>query len=530
MTVTWMKQLSFVSALLSAVLVSGCMVGPNYQVPETRINKTWIEEAEFGVKRDTAVDTEWWKVFDDPVLDALVEDAYRNNLDLRIAGVRVLQAMAQRGFAIGNLFPQSQNIEGSFTRSKASDNYAAEGAPTPPPSNVWNTWSLSFDASWELDFWGKIRRSIEAAGAELDASVADYDNVMVSLIAEVAATYVSVRTAEEQIAITQKNIETQERSVLISEERFDAGATTMLDVTQARSLLTQTQAGLASLEAERRQALFRLSALLGRPPSLLETDVGAPGKIPVAPADVAIGVPADLLRRRPDVRIAERTAAAQSALIGVQKADLFPSFVLVGSIGYQANKFNKLWRMDSTTGFISPGFSWPVLNYGRIRNSIREQDAAFQAAALNYQNTVLSAAQEVESSLAAFRGPQFQAEKLGESATQAQKSVDLVLIQYTEGETDYTRVLQAQQTLLEVQNRHASVRGNITKNLISTYKALGGGWEIRDGLRDIVPEKTREEMSSRTDWGDYFERISESRAPNTQQIDDPSLFEILLDE
>lgn len=515
MIVTWLKLLLCVSAVLS----SGCMVGPTYVTPDTQLNKTWIEEAEFGVKQDTAVDAAWWQVFDDPVLVRVIDDAYRNNLDLRLAGVRVLQAMAVRNVTWGNLWPQSQTIDGSFARNRSSENFSPEGLP-PPPQNYWSTWSTSVDASWELDFWGKIRRSIEAADAQLDASIADYDSAMVSLVAEVASTYVRIRAIEERIEIARRNIKVQERGVFLSQEKFDAGATSLLDVTQARSFLAQTQAGLARLEGEYRQAVFQLSALLGSPPTLLEEYLGVPGKIPAAPRNVAVGAPADLLRRRPDVRFAERTAAAQSALIGVQKANLYPQFYLAGSIGLQSNKFNHLWETASWAGVISPGFAWPFLNYGRIKNSVRAQDAAFQVAAINYQNTVLRAAQEVESSLAAFRGAQDQATRLAESQSQAQRSVDLSLEQYLEGEAPYTRVLQAQQTLLEVMDRYASARSAIATSLISTYKALGGGWEIRAGLRDLVPPETADEMRRRTDWGDYFERISTPVAPNTTKVDD----------
>lgn len=512
----WMKRLWLVSAALSAVLSSGCMVGPDYGVPKTQVNAAWIEESELGGKRDTSIDFAWWEVFHDPILVNLVADAYRNNLELRVAGVRVLQAMAQRNVTWGNLWPQSQTISGSYARYRVSETYTTEGFP-PAPANYWNDWSTSFDASWELDFWGKIRRSIESADAQVDASIASYDNVMVSLVAEVAATYVAVRIAEDQIRITQSNLKAQERAVSLAQERFDAGATSLLDLTQAKSFLAQTQSDLASLQAQYRKAVFQLSALLGRPPGLLEEYLRAPGKIPVAPRNVAAGTPADLLRRRPDVRIAERTAAAQSALIGVEKANLYPSFFLAGSIGLNSNKYSQLWSTDSWTGFIAPGFSWPILNYGRTENSVRVQDAAFQAAALNYQNTVLKATQEVESSLAAFSSALDQATWLGESAVQAQRSMDLVLEQYLEGLSSYTSVLQTQQTLLSVQIRLASARGATATNLISTYKALGGGWQIRDGLQDLVPRETLDEMRKRTDWGDDFSRISAPIAPNPNQ-------------
>jgi NodT family efflux transporter outer membrane factor (OMF) lipoprotein len=496
-----------VGALLSILTLAGCMVGPDYKLPRSEVNKAWVEFDDLGVKQDRAVNVQWWREFNDPVLTRLVDEAYRNNLDLRTAGVRVLQAMAQKGVAQGQFWPQSQTIDASASRSRASDNFALEGGPTPPPDNYWNTYSSGFYASWELDFFGKFRRNIEAANAELDATLAGYDDVMVSLIAEVASTYVSIRTLESQLAIVRGNIAAQEKAVFLTEEKYDAGATTLLDVTQARSRLAQTESDLAGLEARRRNQVFLLCTLLGRPPGLLEDTLGGESDIPEARDDIGIGVPAELLRRRPDVRVAARDAAAQSALIGVQKASLYPSFSLNGSIGWQSNETSQFWRQDSGTGNAGFGFSWPFLNYGRIKNSVRAQDAAFQQAALKYQNTVLSAAQEVESSLASVAGARRQVEKLAEAVANSRTSLELSLQQYREGETDYTRVIQSQQTLLQVENTHAQARGNVASNLIATYKALGGGWEIRDGLKDLVPEKTRREMSERTDWGDYFDAI-----------------------
>ncbi len=492
-------------ATLATLVLTGCMVGPDFRTPDTKVDDNWVEAAEFGVRHDAAVDVRWWETFNDPVLVRLVDEAYSNNLDLRTAGVRVLQAMAQRGVAQGQFWPQSQTIDASASRSRASDNFAPEGGPTPPPDNYWNAYSSGFYASWELDFFGKFRRNIEAANAELDATLAGYDDVMVSLIAEVATTYVAIRTLENQLAIVRSNISAQKKAVFLTEEKYDAGATTMLDVTQARSRLAQTESDLAGLEARRRNQVFLLCTLLGQPPSLLEDTLGAESDIPEAQDDPGIGLPAELLRRRPDIRSAERTAAAQSALIGVQKASLYPSFSLNGSIGLQSNETGQFWRQDSGTGNVGFGFSWPFLNYGRIENSVRAQDAAFQQAALNYQNTVLNAAREVESSLASVVGARQQVEKLAEAVANSKMSLELSLQQYQEGETDYTRVIQAQQTLLEVENTHAQARGNVANNLISTYKALGGGWEIRDGLKGLIPEDLRKEMSERTDWGDYLD-------------------------
>jgi len=347
--------------MLSIMTLSGCMVGPDYREPQTEVNETWTEFEDLSVKHDLAVNVQWWREFDDPVLNELVDEAYSNNLDLRTAGVRVLQAMAQRGVARGQIWPQSQAITGSASRSRASDNFAPEGGLTPPPDNYWNTYSAGFVASWELDFFGKFRRSIEAANAELDATLAGYDDVMVSLIAEVASTYVSIRTLESQLAIVRSNIAAQQKAVFLTDEKYNAGATTMLDVTQARSRLAQTESDLAGLEARRANEVFLLCTLLGRPPSTLDDILGGEGDIPEAGGFIAAGVPAELLRRRPDVRVAERTAAAQSALIGVQKASLYPSFSLNGSIGLQSNETSQFWRQDSGTGNVGFGYAGAVV-------------------------------------------------------------------------------------------------------------------------------------------------------------------------
>jgi len=507
------KRRHVIVQLLSTMLLSGCMVGPDYVKPAAPLNESWVREEKPDVERNVQLDIAWWKVFGDPVLDALVETAYRENLDLQIAAMRVLGSMAGRGVALGQLFPQSQAVQGGFVRERFP------GGANPEYESQW---TFSFDASWEIDFWGKIRRGIQSASAQVDASIASYDDVMVSLIAEVALTYVSIRVADEQIAIQIGNIKVEERSLQIAQDRYDAGRGTLLDVKQATSLLNQTRAALTSTLVSRRQAVYQLCALLGRTPSDLADVLGGAGKIPNAPADVAAGAPANLLRRRPDIRVAERQAAAQSALIGVQKAVLYPSFSLVGSIGLEASDFDALWnRSESWTGLISPGFSWPILNYGRIENNVRAQDAAFQAAALNYQNTVLNAAQEVESSLAGFRGSRDQAAQLAVSEAAARDAADLASQQYIEGATDYTRVLQAQETLLEVESRHATVRGNVATNLIATYKALGGGWEIRKGLSEMASPAVREEMRQRTDWGDYFKRLDETSG----RPDQPTFYE-----
>jgi len=467
-------------------LVGGCMVGPDYKRPEAKVNETYAEGG------DGKVNVEWWQTFNDPVLVDLIETCYRQNLTLRQAGVRVLQSMAARGIAVGDLFPQSQAIQGTVSRGVSQERYATN-------------WGVGFDAAWEIDFWGKFRRAIEASDAELDGSLAQYDSVMVSLFGEVASTYVTIRTFDERLAIAHQNIAALQKSLDIVQEKLDAGATSEIDVAQAKSLLKSTQSLIPAFEAGRKQAIYALAALLGRPPDPLQDILGKPGTIPQANAEVAVGAPAELLRRLPSVRIAERGAAAASADIGVAKADLYPSFFLNGSIGLSSNKFSSLWNSSAWTGVIEPGFSWPIFNYGRIRNNVRVADANFQAAALNYQQTVLDAASDVESSLAAYVGSLDQTAFVHESLTLSQRAYDLSMIQYREGDTPYTRVIQTQESLLSVSDSYASLRGSIALNLVATYKALGGGWEIRKGVTELVPEETKKEMRERTNWGSYLD-------------------------
>jgi NodT family efflux transporter outer membrane factor (OMF) lipoprotein len=292
----------------------------------------------------------------------------------------------------------------------------------------------------------------------------------------------------------------QEESLRLAESRFSNGQTSELDVVQARSVLEQTRAAVPNLRALTMQAMYRLNFLLGTPPRDLIESLGDANRIPTAPPDVAIGIPADLLRRRPDIRVAERLAAAQSAQIGVAEADLYPAFFLSGSLGLRSDSSGSLFDSESWTGSVGPGFSWPILNYDRFKNNVRVQDAAFQSAIFDYQNSVLAAAQEVESGLVSFLGAQEQAGHLAESLAASKRALEIALIRYQEGSSTFTRVLNSQAQLQDVEESLATIRAEVAQSLIATYKALGGGWEIRRET-DILPEETRQEMEQRTDWG-----------------------------
>jgi NodT family efflux transporter outer membrane factor (OMF) lipoprotein len=453
---------------------NGFKVGPNYARPPAPVASEWIDYRDPRVKSEEPDLSEWWRVFNDPVLDKLVELAYQQNLSLRVAGARILQARAIRGIAVGSLFPQLQQAFGEQQRVKLS-----QEAANPPPDAWFQDWSTGLTASWELDFWGRFRRAIEATDAELDASIENYDNVLVVLLADVATNYVQYRTFEQRLVYARQNVKSQAEAYRLAQDKFEAGAATERDAQQAKQVLEQTRALIPQLEIGMRLAANRLCVLLGIPPIELASHLGQ-GGIPHAGREVAVGIPADLLRRRPDVRQAERQVAAQSARIGVAEADLYPHFFLNGTIGLQAEQFADLFRTpDSLIGNIGPSFRWDILNYGRIVNNVRLQDARFQELAFAYQNLVLTAGREVEDGIIAFLRNQEAAERLAASVAAAQRTLEISFEQYRQGAIDFTPVVLFESTLADQQDQLAAAQGDITLSLINIYRALGGGWQMR---------------------------------------------------
>jgi NodT family efflux transporter outer membrane factor (OMF) lipoprotein len=467
----------------SEYLHNGFKVGPNYCPPSAPVADNWIDAADKRVRSESDDLSQWWHVFNDPVLDGLISEAYRQNLTLREAGFRVLAARAQLGIAIGNLFPQQQYASGDFTHTTFSTETAnnivdiGQGLGLPVRRNF-GQFDYGFGLGWELDFWGRFRRAVEANQANLDATVADYDDVLVTLMSDVATNYVQYRTAQQQIAFAKYNVDLQRETLTIVEARFRAGTTGQLDVHQSHSTLAQTEAGIPELEIGKRQAANRLCILLGIPPEDLEARLGA-SPIPSAPPDVAIGIPADLLRRRPDVRRAERLAAAQSAQMGIAEADFYPAISILGTIGYSSEDFGNLFRQAAFTGTVGPSFQWKILNYGRILNNVRQQRAHFEELVAAYQQTALNAGRETEDGLVTFLRAQTRTRYQTESVDRAEKAVKLGLVQYQAGTIDFTRITQLEQNLVLQQNTLAVARGEIAQGLIQTYRALGGGWEFR---------------------------------------------------
>ena len=514
--ITLRAQANLILLYLSCLLIiAGCNVlGPDFVKPDAPVADQWLESGgDAAISSEQGDVSNWWTVFNDPILNSLVEKAYQQNLPLRIAGIRILEARAQLGIAVGNSYPQAQQVRGGIGHIELSEN---QPNISPTLDTSYRDADIGFDIGWELDVWGRFKRGIEAADADLLTTIADYDDVLVSLTSSVASAYSLIRTFEERIAIAHKNVEIQERSLKITNVRFENGATTELDVQQARTLLLNTKASIPALQVGLQQAKHAISTLLGLPPGNIESLLDGESVIPTAAAEVAVGIPAELLRRRPDIRRAELQAAAQSARIGIAEGDLYPHFSLIGSIGLRAgDTFNSnlgdLFQLNSIEAFAGPSLTWDIFNYGRIKNNVRVQDARLQQLIVNYQNTVLEASREVEDALVGFLRAKEQVEFLSESVEAAQRSVDLALLQYRDGVADYQRVLDTQQALVAQQDLKTARQGEIATNLIAMYRALGGGWQIRQG-NDFVPTDTKQQMKQRTNWGELLESTpSDSR-------------------
>jgi NodT family efflux transporter outer membrane factor (OMF) lipoprotein len=498
---------SLVGMLFAA---TGCSVGPNFTPPQATVADKWRGAGNARVTAQTAADGLWWKSFNDPALDRLIELAYRQNLPLQISGLRIVEARAQFAVATGRQFPQTQALFGTAEAVGLTEQVARY---TGLDRNLLS-YQIGFDAAWELDFWGKYRRGVESEAAGLLASVADYDAALVSLTGEVARSYVALRTAEVLIRMAEDNARIQEEGLGIAKARFQAGAVSELDPAQAATQLASTQATIPQLRTTLEQARNALARLLGQPAGTIDPLLAGPKEVPKPPGKVAVGVPAEMLRRRPDIRAAELSAAAQCARIGVAKAELYPSFSITGTIGLRAfSSGSASHNLFSTSSFFytaGPSVNIPFFNYGRLTNGVRVEDARFQQSLVAYRETVLKAAQEVEDALSGFVNAQEAAVFEQTAVTSAQRSVQLALVQYREGAADFQRVLDAQRSLLQEQNSLTQTSSGATTNLIALYKALGGGWELRQGGQPIVPVQTQHEMEARTGWGDM---LTSPRAP-----------------
>ena len=457
---------------------NGFKVGPNYAPPAVPMASNFIDY-QTPASPTTAPAKEpdiasWWDVFNDPVLNSLEHDAYNQSLTLRSAGERIIAARANRDISIGNLFPQTQQASGSYTWNKATDrgNFQSK-------DQWYQNSAVGVNVGWEIDFWGRFRRALESSDASLDASVADYDNVMVILLSDVATDYIQYRTFQQRLSLARQNVEIQRQAFELAQANFKAGATTERDVQQAKQAYEQTRALIPQFELGIRQNNNDLCVLLGIPVQDLAGRIGETGTIPTAPAEVFVGIPADLLRRRPDVREAERLAA-RKLLIGVQESALYPHFSLNGSIGVNAETFAGMFHTPgSLTGGFGPSFQWDILNYGRLENAVTVQEAVFRDFILRYQQAVLNANEEAENAIISFAKNKEQAEFEVESVAAAQRTVQITYDQYRHGAIDFTPVFLFETTLTQQQDDLAVTQGNIVLSVVNLYRSLGGGWEAR---------------------------------------------------
>ncbi len=421
---------------------NGLKVGPEYCPPRAAVADDWIDADDAHLVETVSSEPQWWSTLNDPVLDSLVQAAYEQNLSLREAGWRVMQARAIRAIAVGNIFPQQQQAFGQYDRILESESLA-----TPVPLRAFDDWSTGLSLAWEIDVWGRYRRSIASADANVQVAVGDYDAILLSLISEVATAYIDYRTAQLQLQYAQQNLKIQESSLKLTQEKADQGATGYIGVYLAQSSFEATKAGIPNLEIKLRQAGNRLCTLLGIPTQDLAELLGD-GVIPTAPSEVAVGIPANLLRRRPDIRAAERKIASQSEQIGIALADLYPAFTITGEFALESEKFSDLFRSASSAGSVGPGFQWNLLNYGRIANNVELQKYGLQELIASYQNKVLTANQEVEDAMVAFLQTQERYHYLDLSVEATEESLKLLTLSFEEGEIDFSAVFLLQGALV----------------------------------------------------------------------------------
>ncbi|MCB2186146.1 MAG: efflux transporter outer membrane subunit [Deltaproteobacteria bacterium] len=457
---------------------TGCLVGPDYQAPEVNAPPAWKQMEDPALVTGQAELTTWWTVFHDDTLTSLIEQAARENLDLKTAVARVREARARLGVARGYLYP-SLDAAGSVEENRNSENYGS------PAGARFTAYQAGLDASWEIDLFGRVRRSVEAAQDDLQTSVEDRRDAQVSLFAEVANTYLSLRTAQARLASAFGNIKSQMGALQLTRDRFKAGLATDLDVAQAERILASTEAEVPPLRITVTQSINALAVLLGTVPSRIFDQLVIPQDIPAPPTRVMVGVPTDLLRQRPDIRSAERQLAAQTARIGIATADLYPTFSLLGNFGFSTTNSANWFDWSSRAYGIGPSFSWNIFSAGRIRAQIKVQDALTEQALYYYEKTILTAISEVESALAGFTGQKEREKALGVSVEAAKRSVELSMQLYRDGLTDFQTVLDSQRDLFNFEDQLAQARGAASSNLVSLYKALGGGWN--PALNEAVP-------------------------------------------
>lgn len=469
------------------VLTACTTLGPDYTPPKTPELAQW-QPATVGIPAHATSQSydRWWTQLNDPTLTALVNEALRKNPDVRIAGLRLLESRAQLGIAESLLGPQATIGSGEVLKT---------GQVRDGRSSSATRYGAGFNLGWEIDFWGKFQRGVESADASYFATLAQYDDIQVLMAAQVAQLYVNIRTLESRLKITRNNAKIQQRSLQITERLFLSGNSAELDVQQAKTQYLSTLSTIPLLETSLRQSQNALGVLLARKPGPLPEMASNTGVIPQGSLALVAELPADLMRRRPDVRAAERQLAAQSALIGVAESELYPSISLIGSVGISMQTGNS----SALSWTVGPTFSWNLLDQGRLSNQVLVQDARFLQLHENYRDTVFQAAREVDDAAVAYANDKDQIALLIDTGKAASRSLDIANTQYREGMADFQRVLDSQRALFTQQEQLVNTQGAMMLDLITLYKALGGGWES-GRERPIVDKETEAHLRKRKDW------------------------------
>ncbi len=459
--------------VILVLMVSGCAsVGPDYTPPKTTAPAVWNTQLSSGLSGrppDIQVLARWWETLNDPMLSNIINQAVSANLDVKTAQARIREARARRDMATASWFP-SIDASPAYTRSRMSGNGSGLSAGQK------NLYSVEFDAAWEIDLFGGTRRTVEAANADLDAAGEGLHDALVSLAAETALNYVDARTFQTRLTAAESNLDLQKQTCEITQYRYQAGLIDELAVSQARYNLETTRAQIPALRSGLSEAMNRLSVLTGQAPGALNPLLAERRPVPVTPVTVAVGVPAEALRQRPDVRKSERTLAAQTARIGVATADLYPKLTLTGAIGLESISSGDLLSAGSRTWRYGPGLSWRLFDAGAIRQNIKAQSALQEQALLQYESTVLAALEETENALNAFVEEQNRREALSRAVEAATQAASLAEEKFKAGLADFSTVLDAQRSLVSLQDQLAQSNGAVATDLVRIYKAMGGGW------------------------------------------------------
>jgi len=473
----------FISCMFTSLILSGCItVGPDYVLPETRLPEKWHNElkgGETGEAQNPQGLAKWWRTLKDPILLTIIDRAVVNNQDIRKVRAKIREQRARRNISYAGLFP-TVDASGSFTRKKGSEDTGG-GKET-------DFYSAGFDAGWELDLFGGARRLVEASTADLQASKEDLRDVQVSLLAEVALNYADVRSFQSRIEVAERNLNIQDETYQLAQLRYEAGLANEFAVHQSKYNLENTRSNIPALRTALEEAMNRLALLMGDNPGAIHAELKEQKPVPVSRPDIAVGVPADVLRQRPDIRRAERQLAAQTARIGVATAEMYPKINLTGSIGFESLTLDNLISAGSRAYSFGPRITLPIFNAGSIRSNIEVQSALQEQYLIQYEITVLNALEEVENALVAYMEEQNRRQSLSDAKRAASQASAFAQDLYKAGLTDFTSVLDAQRSLLSFEDQLIQSEGRIISNLVRLYKALGGGWTSL-ATADIKPDE-----------------------------------------